>query len=84
MNIIKASDEGPLIAGKILLLTAIVISSIPYGLYFSWLFYIPGLIFLWNSKLRKKQKWQWTTISLTIWLPIMFLFVGLSLIIAWL
>ena len=84
MNILKASDEGPLIAGKILLLTAIVISSIPYGLYFSWLFYIPGLIFLWNGKLSKKQKWQWTVISLTIWLPIMFLYVGLSLLIAWL
>ncbi len=81
INLIKATDEGPTIAGKILLLIAIGVCSIPYGLYFGWLFYIPGLLFLWNGNLNRKVKWQWTIFSLIIWLPIMLIYIALSFLI---
>lgn len=81
INLIKATDEGPTIAGKILLLIAVVVSSIPYGLYFSWLFYIPGFLFIWSGNLDKKKKWQWTIFSLIIWLPIMLIYIALSFLI---
>jgi hypothetical protein len=79
-RIISKLDSGLTLSSKIILLVAIIISSIPYGFLFSWLFFIVGLIFIWLSDMNRKQKWQWTIIPLIIWIPIMFLFLLITFI----
>jgi hypothetical protein len=74
LNIISKKDSGKTLASKIILLAGIFISSIPYGIYFGWLFFIAGIILVWNSDLLNKHKWYWTIIPLLIWYPMMFLF----------
>ena len=72
-KIISKSDSGQTTASKIIMLVGTMISSVPYGFFFSWIFFIVGFIFVWNSDMKKKEKWFWTIIPLTIWLPIMIL-----------
>jgi|JI6StandDraft_1071083.scaffolds.fasta_scaffold302195_2 sterol desaturase/sphingolipid hydroxylase (fatty acid hydroxylase superfamily) len=79
-KIISKSDNGLTLSSKVIMLTATLISSVPYGLLFSWLFFIVGLIFVWLSEMNQKQKWQWTVIPLIIWIPIMFLFLSVTFI----
>jgi len=73
IKIVSTKENGPIIAGKLILTVAVIISIIPYGYFFSWLFFISGIIFIWSGNLDKKQKWYWTILPLIVWYPLMIL-----------
>lgn len=73
-KIISKEDNGPTLVGKILMIVGVIISTILYGIFFGWIFFLIGIIFIWFSELSKTEKWLWTLVPSLIWIPMMILF----------
>lgn len=73
-KIISKEDTGSTLVGKILMIVGTIISTILYGIFFAWIFFLIGALFIWFSQLPKTEKWLWTLIPSIIWIPLMIIF----------
>tara|TARA_R110000751_G_scaffold307580_1_gene429606 strand:- start:589 stop:870 length:282 start_codon:yes stop_codon:yes gene_type:complete len=73
-RIISKEDNGPALVGKLLMIVGTIISTVLYGIFLGWIFFLIGIVFIWFGKLSIKEKWLWTIIPSIIWIPLMIIF----------